>query len=518
MTGFFIRRLARQSRTLPLLFLCAALVSPSLAQDTSKVTLESSEVLFSVLSSINHCGYDQELSVSDPVRAQVRAEIARAVANSEAAQTASAELCGFYRDHQQADPARTLAQYVSLALNMGEPPKFTLKGKEADLPPDAAYVLGFVPLVQRFYEVVNLSGIWQRSGASYSGLAERFHAPVSNLLLGVDTYLRMPISGYLGRQFTVLIEPMAAPGQVNSRNYGADYYIVVSPERGSLKKLDSIRHTYLHFIFDPMVAKRGSALKRLTPLLAQVRTAPLDDSYKTDVGLLLTESLIRAVEARTAGRGKPGEAARKASLEAAMSNGFILTQYFYDALEKFESAQEGFREVFPEWLFFIDVNVEKKRADNLVFASNAAPELMTATPGRQNLLDTAEQRMAQSDYIGARKLAQQALDQRQGDAGRALFLLAQTATLTRDAESAREYFTRALEVSHDPRILAWTHIYLGRMADMQSDREAALQHYRSALASGDSAPDTKTAAERGLQQPYAPQRSGGGEEEKPEKP
>jgi hypothetical protein len=56
------------------------------------------------------------------------------------------------------------------------------------------------------------------------------------------------------------------------------------------------------------------------------------------------------------------------------------------------------------------------------------------------------------------------------------------------------------------------------MADMQSDREAALQHYRSALASGDSAPDTKTAAERGLQQPYAPQRSGGGEEEKPEKP
>ena len=39
---------------------------------------------------------------------------------------------------------------------------------------------------------------------------------------------------------------------------------------------------------------------------------------------------------------------------------------------------------------------------------------------------------------------------------------------------------------------------------MQEDREEALKHYRAALAAGDDKPDTKTAAERGLQQPYEP--------------
>ena len=70
-----------------------------------------------------------------------------------------------------------------------------------------------------------------------------------------------------------------------------------------------------------------------------------------------------------------------------------------------------------------------------------------------------------------------------------------------------EDFERAIEASKDPHVLAWSHIYLGRMADMQEERDAALEHYRSALAAGDSNTETKAAAERGLQQPYEPQRA-----------
>jgi hypothetical protein len=39
---------------------------------------------------------------------------------------------------------------------------------------------------------------------------------------------------------------------------------------------------------------------------------------------------------------------------------------------------------------------------------------------------------------------------------------------------------------------------------LQEERDAALVHYRAALAAGDTTPDTRTAAERGLQQPYQP--------------
>jgi hypothetical protein len=51
-------------------------------------------------------------------------------------------------------------------------------------------------------------------------------------------------------------------------------------------------------------------------------------------------------------------------------------------------------------------------------------------------------------------------------------------------------------------MLAWSHIYLGRIFDIQEKRDIAVEHYRAALAAGDSSADTKAAAERGLTEPY----------------
>jgi len=48
------------------------------AQTSGKVALETSETLFTVLSAMNACGYNAELNVSDPLRAQIRAEVATA--------------------------------------------------------------------------------------------------------------------------------------------------------------------------------------------------------------------------------------------------------------------------------------------------------------------------------------------------------------------------------------------------------------------------------------------------------
>ena len=51
-------------------------------------------------------------------------------------------------------------------------------------------------------------------------------------------------------------------------------------------------------------------------------------------------------------------------------------------------------------------------------------------------------------------------------------------------QGARSYFERALEVAHEPKVVAWSHIYLGRIFDLQEDREAALDHYRAAVTAG----------------------------------
>ena len=55
-------------------------------------------------------------------------------------------------------------------------------------------------------------------------------------------------------------------------------------------------------------------------------------------------------------------------------------------------------------------------------------------------------------------------------------------------------------------MVAWSHVYLGRMLDMKDppDRDGALNEYRAALTAGAELPEAKAAAERGLQNPYEP--------------
>ena len=478
---------------------------------TAKLTLETSETLFSVLAAMNSCGYDQELAASDPLRLQIRKEVEEAVNASEAAQQARDQLCRFYHDHQQADAARDLAQYVSLALYLSDPPKFSTILKEADLPPDAAYVLGFIPLLQKFYETAGLQRIWGKHQDEYNALVERFHEPVADTIQRTDIYLKLPISGYLGRRFVVFIEPMGAPGQVNARNYGTDYFLVLSSARGDLK-LDAIRHTYLHYVIDPLSMKRGSSFKRLEPIAAAVATAPIDESFKRDISLLVTESLIRAVEARLlkanlkAPRNDKAREAlereRRAKAEEAVTEGFVLTRYFYEALLEFEKDPAGLKDTYGDWLYRIDAAKEKKRAQEVTFASSSAPEPLSASKRRQpQLVDLAEQRMESRDFAGAQQIAHQALEKNE-DPARALFILARAASQTGDMKGARVYFERTLEVAREPRIVAWSHIYLGRIFDLQEERDAAVAQYRAALSAGDTAAETRGAAERGIQQPY----------------
>ncbi|MGA9504906.1 MAG: hypothetical protein WBV31_10750, partial [Terriglobales bacterium] len=132
------------------------------AQNRPQVTLETSETLFTVLTAINTCGYDQELSVSDPLRMQIRSEVGKAAESIVGAQDVIGPMCALYRRHQGGDPAHDLSHYVSLALYLEEPPTFRLKVREAELPPDAEAVADMVPLMEDFYQKLGLHAIWER--------------------------------------------------------------------------------------------------------------------------------------------------------------------------------------------------------------------------------------------------------------------------------------------------------------------------------------------------------------------
>jgi len=482
--------------------LAIAFGASAFGQMQPQVSLETSETLFTVLTVINTCGYDQELGASDPLRAQIRMEVGKAVEDTAGAREVVAPMCLFFRQHQTPEPSHDLSEYVSLALYLDAPPGFAPKVKPAELPPDAAVVADIVPLMQAFYQKIGLHSIWMRQRARYAELTEAYHEPLAKMTFDTEIYLKMASAGYLGRQFTVYLDAMGAPGQTNARNYASDYYVVISPTSNPAIKMQQIRHAYLHYLLDPLALKNGTALKRLEPMLQEVKNSPMDDAFKSNISLLVTECLVRAIEERMT---KMPDAERAKNLEEADKEGYILTRYFYGALNGFEKDPSGMRDAYPNLISAVDVGRERKRASMITYSTEAAPELLHLASRRsEHLLLNAERRLAAGDPETAQKLAQKALDEQEEDSGRALFILAQVATANRDLEGARKYFEQALQTAHEPKVIAWSHIYLGRIFDLREDRFAAVDQYRAALEAAGSVPEAKMAAEKGLEKPYEP--------------
>ena len=490
------------------------------------VSLQSSEALFNVSVALNACGYDAGLAQSDPVRQEVRDAVNQAARTSAEARDARDELCAFINQHRLYEGSRDLAQYVSLALYLTPPPELAPSVDEGDLPPDATQVVGMLPILRKFADAIQLHLIWLRFHPEYEEEVTKLHDPLTRMILDANIYLKLPTSTYTGSRFVVVLDPMLDPSQTNARVYGTDYVVVASPVNGTIN-LHDVRHTYLHYDVEPLLYARASSMDRLLPLLKTVREAPLDYQYRADIVSLVIESMIRAIEARTLDPGVPifsfpagapradlprlqrerdvslqqAEAVRQAEVTKSMREGFVLTQYFYTQLGMLERNPESLKEAIGPMVFGMDVDTEVHRARQLTFVEQAPGDVIR-NPASGRGLDQAESKLKAGDAEGASKLALVALKDHTADPARANYLLAMTWLLKGDMDSAVNDFKETIRLSQDPHLLAWSHIYLGRIADVREERPDALAEYKSAMTVRDGQQDTLLAAQKGLTQPY----------------
>jgi hypothetical protein len=505
------------------------------------VTLEFSEPLFQMAAALNACGYDADLDTSAPVRAKVRADMNDALAASEEARTSRDALCTYITLHHLSDRGLDVGQYVSLALYLSPPPSFTPNVDEPDLPPQALEVVNVLPLLRDFSQKIDLHVIWLRHRPEYETLVARVHDPMTKMILGTNIYLHQPVSSYDGRRFLVLLEPMLSPSLTNARIYGSDYIIVTSPDNtaGDPVRMDQIRHIYLHYVVEPMVYSRGSAMERIQPVLRGVQDAPLEFFYKSDAVALITECLIKAIEAHLYEIPGPrpqkptsharadadayteakGAYDRETSIEQQKlvaqdeSQGWIMTGYFYQALGMMEKNGDGLRDEIAPMIYGMDIDRERRHAQEIVFSKTSSVDPLNPsarqTPRVLTGMDLAEVDLMKGNASEAADLAEKALADPKGDHGRARYVLARIDLMNGDPEKAMHGFEQTLTLSKDPRTVAWSHIYLGRLYDAMNppDRTKALTEYQAALASRDARPDTKQAAEAGIKKPFAlPQR------------
>ncbi len=504
--------------------------APAVVDPSGPATsLETSESLFDVMAALNTCGYNEGLASSDPVRQQVRDDIDQTLQQSEPAREARDRLCAFIQTHSMKSPKLNLASYISLALFLTPPPELTPNVATADLPPDAGPLVDLAPRLRDFSKAVGLHLIWVLNHPAYEAEVVKVHVPLSQMLVQTDLYLKQPPPSFGVRRFLVILEPLIAPGEINARVYGGDYVVVESPVNGQVD-LKPLKHTYLRFVLEPLIYARSTAIDQLTPILELVQPSPLPYQYKSDVLSLVTECMIRAIEAHTMDTGiapykipthidrsqlaavnsaenaneREIAAVRNQTVHLDMVQGFILTRYFYDQLKIFQQSPTTLQEVVGEMIYGMNVDIEKHRVQDIVFTSHTDQDVIQPVSPQSAMLDQGEKKLISGDSAGAAELARQALAAHTVNPGRAQFLLARASIMSGKMEAAEQAFTQAAQTSHDLRTIAWSHIYLGRLADLQGDRATAVAEYQAAMKSRDGKPDTKQAAEEGLKAPFAP--------------
>jgi tetratricopeptide (TPR) repeat protein len=469
---------------LRILFLAAVcLLSLARLRGADNIQLGASENLFVVLAAANAAGYDEGVALPDnhPLRKELRDALAKQNI------PVLPQLRSYYRKHMQKNGVQDLSQYISYALSVTGPPDFAWRTRDVDVPPDAMALEGFTPLLIDFYQQAHLAELWNRSKAEFEKEEEKYHSPLLAMTTVVDGYLRVPAGGYLGRRFSVFIDLLGAPEQVQTRNYGNDAFVVITSSEKP--RLFDIRHAFLHYEIDPIAIKYGVEIDQKRSLIDFVQQAPIESNFKTDFVLLANESLIKAVESRL--DKNPPEVSQAAR------QGYVLTPFFAEQLPVFEKQPQGMRFYLEDMIAALDLKRESTRIAAIKL--DAAPlvrvgkQVAVATPEPE--LSPSGQTLAQAEDLylkrganssnldDAKTLYLKSLEQNGAAAehAQAWYGLARIAVLQKQPDNAVKLFEKTLTASPDDQTKAWTLVYLARLSIAAGDPERAAKFYQEAL-------------------------------------
>jgi tetratricopeptide (TPR) repeat protein len=526
----------RSQRTLRNAFLGAILVTaacasanaqtspvgkPAPADEESRraVSVESHRQLFAVLCALDAAGYAPGPGAAADT--QGRIQLRKHMHDLQG--PAVTALRKYYAEHALGDPSATFSRFVSFSLVTGPPPDFPFLLRRDDLPPEALTLEGFNPILANFYSEAKLDDIWKLYAPEYERDVESLRAPVSTLVYTASNYLREIVRSGTGRTFSVYVEPLAGDKTI-FRTFGDQYALVVRPS--TAPPMDDIRHAFLHFLLDPIAIRYRVQASKAAPLLEFAARAPqLPVDLRDDLTSFFDECLVRAVELRLR-HLSPAELAT--AIDQSESSGYVMVRPIYAGLLGFEKSEPAMGYYLPDLIKGINVEAEQRRLRDVKFeeavaAPDVAPErnARVTAPASASTGNPLEDDLAEGQrQISARNGAAAAASfgkvlAAHPDDERATYGLAVAAALQGKPDQARELFTKVIDAAQnplagtekhsDPSNLSWSHIYLGRMYDVEGKRNLAVVEYRAALAVNGAPDSARTAAQHGIDVGYRPQ-------------
>lgn len=474
------------------------------------VTVDGSEAMFTTMCALLAAGFESNVSSDNwtAFRAQMRERLRRQQGPAVEA------VRQFYRQHELRDPGATLSRYLWFGLVSGPAPAFQPILRRDELPPEVIALAGFSELLSNYYQEQKIGDLWRQVQPIYNREIQRLHEPLTQIVFTTTGYLREILEPYGIRKFTIVVEPLV--GRItNVRNFGDHYALVLGGAEDFPQ--DVVRHAFLHFMLDPLPLMYSHVIAVKLPLYGIAAKAPrLDSVLKDDFPSYFAECMVRAVELRMK-RMSPSE--REAALARNDADGYVLVRPLAVALAGFENSEPSMTRYFPDIVRSIDENAEAKRLAALQFApadaaqsDDAAAEavartkkiLPTTVPNDAEAiaaLTEGERQIAAKNSRAAEASFKKVLV-KYPDQPRAWFGLGVVAYMDHDAARAKEVFGRLTGGEHaatgDPRVLAWSHVYLARIYDYEGNPSVAKTEYESALAVQGGPEEARQAAQKEL--------------------
>ena len=477
----------------------------------SGIFVEPDQALFATMCALDAAGF----AADESTLSEMPSRLALREAMLKMQGPATEALRQFYRDHLLGDPGETLSRYITFSVVVGPPPRFDFQMNRDLLPPDVLTIDGFREVLAAFYQEARLDQEWAKVQPEYERAAATYQAPVRKIVFTTNSYLREIIKPIYDRTFTVYVEPLVG-ARTNFRNSGNHYSIVVgTPAQIPLEK---IQHAYLHFVLDPLPLRHRKQLESKRALLLIAARAPrLPEEYRDDFIAFTDECLIKSVELRLR-RLQPAQL--ESALKEADQTGFILVRPFVVELQKFEKSEPSMAYYFPDLIAAIDVPAEQKRLQRVTFSPDNPPappkqkdESADSASELDRLLAQGDREIALQDAKAAAATFENILAKYPGLA-KAEYGLAIASVMVGNADRAEQLFAQLVlpppapaagskpEDAADPAILSWSHVYLGRIHDLEGEREAAVHEYLGALAVEGAPESARVAAQHGVDEPY----------------
>ncbi len=486
-------------------------------QGDQSISVQTNQQVFAVMCALDASGFDANAPTLDiyPLHAALRGRLL------ELNRPATIALRRFYQKHQFVNSDETLSPFLSFALVIGGPPDFSFVVSHRDIPPAVTSIDDFGPILQNFYAEAHLGREWAAVLPETDAEVARLTEPMRQLVFQTTGYLRELMNPVVNRTFTVYVEPLVG-NRIDFRNIGDHYAMIVGP--GPQLPLDSIRHGFLHFLLDPLTLKYQQVISTRRALLDVAARAPqLPPTYQDDFVGLFDECLVRAAELRL-------EKLPPDRVESVLHQndraGFILVRPLYQQLMIFEKAEPSMSLYFPSLVQGINVSEEQQRLVNFQFAAaseQVAPgglsgeaEESASDLALQQQFSQGDREIAMQDGKGAEATFDSILKEHP-NLPRALYGLAIASVLEGQGQKAETLFEQIVRLPVNsagsapiptPDILAWSHVYLGRINDLRGDRLQAQDQYRAALAVSGAPEQARVAAQEGLNAPYVPPTKG----------